>query len=109
MKNLLCGDERELNATRIQRVCDHFAHGAAALPAIEFTSVMRLHSLRRSRASFDSVADTFLVYTAADANDHANDLQPVRMIVKNDSHLDVSYHGARNGWRLTQEMGIVPT
>ena len=81
----------------------------ATLAAIEFAAMMRLHSLRRSRARFDSVADTFLVNTAADANDHENDLHHVRMIVKNDSHLAPPYYGARNGWRVQTEMGIVPS
>ena len=51
--------------------------------------MMRLHSLRATRASFYSFADPLFVNTAADANDHANDLQHMRMIVKNDSQLRV--------------------
>lgn len=68
---------------------------------------MRLHSLRRARASFNSFADSFLINTAADANDHANDLQSLRMIVKNDSHLGQKNHGARFGWCIDPDIGIV--
>jgi hypothetical protein len=72
---------------RVERVCNCFTHGASALAAIEFTSVMRLYRLRAARASFNGFANAFFIDTSADANDHANDLQQVRMIVKNDSQL----------------------
>lgn len=72
---------------RIERVRDDFAHCAPALSAIELAAMMRLHSLRASRASFNSFANSSFIDIAADANDHENDLQHVRMIVKNDSQL----------------------
>lgn len=59
--------------------------------------MMRLHRFRAPRASFDSFADTFFIDIAADANDHANDLQHVRMIVKNDYQLQL--------WTKAQETG----
>ena len=46
--------------------------------------MMRLHSLRAARASLDGFADSLFIDIAADANHHANDLQCVRMIVKNE-------------------------
>ena len=69
--------------------------------------MMRLHSFRAPCASFDSVADTFFINVAADANDHANDLQHVRMIVKNDSQLQLGTKVARNGWRGPDALGKV--
>jgi len=49
--------------------------------------MVSLHSLRATSASFDSFAHSLVVNSAADANDHENDLQQVRMIVKNDSQV----------------------
>lgn len=49
--------------------------------------MMRLHSLRAARASFDSFANPLVIDTAADANDHENDLQLQIAFVKNDSQL----------------------
>lgn len=49
--------------------------------------MMRLHSLWATRASFDGFADPILINTAADANDHENDLQLRIAFVKNDSQL----------------------
>ena len=71
--------------------------------------MMRLHRFRAPRASFDSFADAFFIDIAADANDHANDLQHVRMIVKNDSQLKLWTMGARNGWRDDPPLGNVCT
>jgi len=61
--------------------------------------MMFLHSLRATRASFDSFADPCFINTAADANDHANDLQLVGPLVKNDSQLMLWQDAARNGWQ----------
>lgn len=75
----------------IQRRGDHFADCAPALAAIELAAMMRLHSLRAARTGLDRFANTSFIYTAADANDHENDLQRVRMIVKNDSQLEAIF------------------
>jgi len=69
--------------------------------------MMRLHSLRAARASFNSFADPFVIDTAADANDHENDLQLHSAIVKNDSQLGVDFIAARNGWRSASWIGKV--
>jgi len=50
--------------------------------------MMGLNSLRASGASFNSFAHALVINSAADANDHENDLHQVRMIVKNDSQLE---------------------
>ena len=71
---------------------------------------MLLHSLRATRASFNSLADPSFVNTAADANDHENDLQFRIAFVKNDSQLELRQGatslcqrrltcGARIGWQ----------
>ena len=49
--------------------------------------MMRLNRFRAARTGFDRIADAFLIDIATYANDHANHLQCVRMIVKNDSQL----------------------
>lgn len=59
--------------------------------------MMRLHSLGASRASLNGFADAFVINIAADANDHANDLQHVRMIVKNDSQLQENITAQETG------------
>ena len=92
---------------RLQRIGNHFAHGAPALSAIELAAMMGLHSFRAPRASFDSFTDAFVINVAADANDHENDLQQVRMIVKNDSQLMLWISSARNGWRRVRTLGKV--
>ena len=94
---------------RIERFSDHFAHGAPALSAIELAAMMGLHSLWTARTGLDRFADAFVIDIAADANDHANDLQHVRMIVKNDSQLKLWTIGARNGWRDDPPLGNVCT
>ncbi len=47
--------------------------------------MMSLHSLRASCASVYRFAHALFIDPAANANDHENDLQCLRMIVKNDS------------------------
>lgn len=59
--------------------------------------MMSLHSLRATGASFDSFAHTLVINSAADANDHANDLQHVRMIVKNDSQVGIFRYAQETG------------
>ncbi len=54
--------------------------------------MMGLHSLWATRASFNRFADPSLVNTAADANDHENDLQLRCAFVKNDSQLDANFY-----------------
>ena len=49
--------------------------------------MVRLYSLWASGASFDSFAHALVINSAADANDHENDLHHMRMIVKNHSQL----------------------
>lgn len=91
----------------VQRIRDHFAHGATTLPAIELAAMMRLNSLRAARTGFDRFADAFFIDIATNANDHANHLQQLRMIVKNDSQLQLNKPGARNGWLRSQPIGKV--
>lgn len=67
---------------------------------------MRLHSLWRPRASFNSFADTFLINATAHANDHANDLQPMRMIVKNDSHLAMDIAAQETGGAAIERLAL---
>ena len=71
--------------------------------------MMGLHSFRAARASFYRFADPILINTAADANDHANDLQLPGAFVKNDSQLDENFFAARNGWRRPPQIGKVRT
>jgi len=49
--------------------------------------MMLLDRLRAARTGFYGLSDPSFIDTAADANDHENDLQRVRMIVKNDLQL----------------------
>jgi hypothetical protein len=49
--------------------------------------MMGLYGLRASRTGLNGFAHPSLINSAADANDHENDLQCLRMIVKNDSQL----------------------
>ena len=94
---------------RFKRFSNRFTHGATALSAIKAVTMMGLHGLWASRASFHRVANAFFIDIAANANDHANDLQHVRMIVKNDSQLKLWTIGARNGWRDDPPLGNVCT
>jgi len=50
--------------------------------------MMGLNCLRATGASFNSFAHSLVINSAADANDHENDLHHVRMIVKNDSQVE---------------------
>ena len=87
---------------------DHFTNGATAFATVKLAAMMGLHGLWAARASVNRFADPSLINTAADANDHANDLQHVRMIVKNDSQ-QRTIRGARFGWRIALRLGKVPT
>ena len=107
-ESLFGGDELELWRLRLERVCDDFAHGAPAFATIEAAAMMGLNGLRATRTGFDSLADPSFIDTAADANDHANHLQHVRMIVKNDSQLTLLIV-ARNGWRRGEALGRMAT
>jgi hypothetical protein len=78
-------------------VRDDFANRAPAFAAIKLAAMMGLHSLRAACAGFNSFAHSLVINSAADANDHANDLQQVRMIVKNDSQVGI--------FRCPQETG----
>ena len=106
-RKLFCGDQSQLTSMRLQRIGNYFAHGAPALSAIELAAMMGLHSFRAPRASFNGFTDAFFINVAADANDHENDLQHVRMIVKNDSQLQLWLRVARNGWRRARTLGKV--
>lgn len=75
-----------------------------------------LHSLRAARAGLNRLADPIFVNTAADANDHENDLQFRIAFVKNDSQLELRQgdtspcqrcltYGARNGWQGLLRLG----
>ncbi len=93
----------------IERLRNHFANCAPAFAAIEAASVMFLHGFWAARASFNGFADPGFINTSADANDHENDLQQVRMIVKNDSQLEEFFYRARFGWRNQSGLGNVGT
>lgn len=69
--------------------------------------MVSLYSFRAARTGFDRFADAFFIDIAANANDHANHLQQLRMIVKNDSQLQLNDIGARNGWLRCQPVGKV--
>ena len=71
--------------------------------------MMRLHGLRTTRSGFDGFADPLFIDTAADANDHENDLQLQCAFVKNDSQLGVEIITARNGWPIVVCIGNVST
>ena len=72
---LLGRDELQARPGGVQRLSDHFTHGATALAAIEFATMMGLHGLGAPRTSFNSFAHSLVIDTAADANDHENHLQ----------------------------------
>ena len=62
------------------------AHGAFALATIKIAPVFGQHLARAARARIHRSFGGFFIYTVADANDHENDLQHVRMIVKCDAN-----------------------
>ncbi len=61
---------------------DHVADGRGAFSAIERTAMVRLDGVGAAGARFDGLTDGRAVDTIANANDHENDLQNLRMIVK---------------------------
>lgn len=94
---LLCRDEMRGWRLRFKRISDDLAHRAPALATVEFAAMVGLHGLGATRACVDRFADTFFIYSAADANDHANHLQQNDSLVKNDSQF-VILQTARIGW-----------
>ena len=69
--------------------------------------MMSLHRFWTTRTGFHGFANPFFIDTAADANDHENDLQLVGVFVKNDSQLGLEFLTARNGWQITTQIGTL--
>lgn len=60
---------------------NHFANRGGALAAIELAAMVGLYSFGAARAGIHGLADRPAVDTIANANDHANHLQQLRMSV----------------------------
>ena len=78
---LFGGHQRRGEAAINVSVCDQFADRRPAFAALEAAAMMRLHSFRIVRTGLDGRADALAVQGIADANDHENHLQSLRMIV----------------------------
>ena len=72
---LLCSDQYSFRLAGIDLVGNDLAHGAVAFAALEFATVMSLHSLRAGRASLNGRADARTIDIVANTDDHANHLQ----------------------------------
>ena len=81
MLGLFGGHQRRGGAPINVSVCDQFANRGPAFAALEAAAMMRLHSFRIVRTGLDGRADALAVQGIADANDHENHLQSLRMIV----------------------------
>lgn len=62
------------------------AHRAFALAAIKIAPVFGQHLTRAARTCINRSFGGFFINTVADANDHENDFQHMRMIVKCDAN-----------------------
>lgn len=62
-------------------ICYHLTNGGAAPPAIEFTAVVSLNALGRTRTVRDGIFDCSGVEATTDTDNHFSKMYQLRMIV----------------------------